>query len=62
MLEKLLLIGIGYVLGTKAGQQGFDDLVHMAKKLAERDEIQMGLGVVKGLVEDRVASVARLAA
>lgn len=62
MLEKLLLIGIGYVLGTRAGKQGYDDLVDTAKKFAQRDEVQMAFNIARGLVEDRISSVAKLAA
>ena len=41
MVEKLLIFGIGYVLGTRAGKERFDELVAMGKKFAERDDVKM---------------------
>jgi len=33
MLEKLVIFGIGYVLGTRAGKERFDEMVETAKKV-----------------------------
>jgi hypothetical protein len=58
MLEKLVIFGIGYVLGTRAGRERFDELVAMGKKFAERDEVKMALNLAMGFVEDRFNSTA----
>jgi hypothetical protein len=58
MLEKLVIFGIGYVLGTRAGKERFDELVAMGKKFAERDEVKMALNLAMGFVEDRFSSTA----
>lgn len=58
MLEKLLLFGIGYMLGAKAGRERFDELVGMGRQFAERDEVKMVAGVVRGYVEERGAQLA----
>ncbi len=56
MLEKLLIFGIGYVLGTRAGKERFDELVETAKKFAARDEVQMAVSLAAGFLEERFNS------
>jgi hypothetical protein len=58
MFEKLLIFGVGYVLGTRAGKERFDELVSMAKKFAEREEVKMAVGLATGFLEDRFSSAA----
>ena len=58
MFEKLLIFGVGYVLGTRAGKERFDELVGQAKKFAERDEVKMALSLVAGFVEERFNATA----
>jgi hypothetical protein len=58
MFEKLLLFGVGYVLGTRAGRERFDELADMAKKFAQRDEVKMALSLVGGILEERFNSAA----
>jgi len=53
MVEKLVIFGIGYVLGTRAGKERFDELVAMGKKFAERDDVKMALNLAVGFLEDR---------
>lgn len=53
MLEKLLIFGVGYVLGTRAGKERFDELVVAAKKFAERDEVKMAVSLAVGFLEER---------
>jgi len=48
MFEKLLIFSIGYVLGTRAGKERFDELVSAAKKFAERDEVKMAVSLATG--------------
>jgi hypothetical protein len=58
MLEKLVIFGIGYVLGTRAGKERFDELVDTAKKFAARDDVQMVVGLATGYLEERLSSTA----
>ena len=58
MLEKLLIFGVGYVLGTRAGRERFDELVEAAKALAERDEVKMALNLATGYLEERLSATA----
>jgi hypothetical protein len=58
MLEKLLIFGVGYVLGTRAGKERFDQLVEAAKGIAERDEVKMALNLATGYVEERLSATA----
>jgi hypothetical protein len=56
MLERLLIFGIGYVLGTRAGKERFDELVSQARHLLERDEVKMAINLAGGLIEERIGS------
>jgi hypothetical protein len=58
VLEKLLIFGVGYVLGTRAGKERFDELVDVAKKFAERDDVQMALSLATGFLEERLSATA----
>ena len=58
MLEKLIIFGIGYVLGTRAGKERFNELVATAKQFAERDEVKMALSLATGFLEERFSSTA----
>jgi len=57
MMEKLLLFGVGYVLGTRAGRERFDELVELGKQLAKRDDVQMVAGIARGFIEERAAGL-----
>ncbi|HEY6377946.1 MAG TPA: hypothetical protein VI316_02080 [Candidatus Dormibacteraeota bacterium] len=54
MFEKLLVFGIGYVLGARAGRERLDELVQLGRKLAERDEVKMVVGLVQGVIEGQL--------
>jgi hypothetical protein len=56
MLEKLVIFGIGYVLGTRAGKERFDEMVETAKKFAARDDVQMVVSLATGFLEERFNS------
>src|ERR1700693_2148242 len=56
MLEKLVIFGIGYVLGTRAGKERFDEIVETAKKFAARDDVQMVVSLATGFLEERIIS------
>jgi hypothetical protein len=58
MLEKLVIFGIGYVLGTRAGKERFDEIVETAKKFAARDDVQMVVSLATGFLEERFSSTA----
>jgi hypothetical protein len=51
MLDKLVFFGIGYVLGTRAGRERFDEIVDFAKWLAGRDEIAAAVTMARSAVE-----------
>ena len=40
-------VGIGYVLGTRAGRQKFDQMTAQAKRLWESNTVQEAAGVVQ---------------
>jgi len=56
MLEKLVIFGIGYVLGTRACKERFDEMVETAKKFAARDDVQMVVSLATGFLEERFNS------
>jgi hypothetical protein len=56
MLERLVIFGIGYLLGAQAGKKGLDELGATVKGFLERDEVKMVVSMVGGLVEDRLSS------
>jgi len=58
MLEKLVIFGIGYVLGTRAGKERFEELVETARKFYARDEVQMAVSLATGFLEERFNSTA----
>ena len=52
MRGKLLFItgvGVGYVLGTRAGREKFDSMVAQARKVWESPTVQEAAGVVQAL-------------
>lgn len=59
MLDKLLFFGIGYVLGAHAGRERYEELVGLAKGLAQRDEVKMAINMLQGLVETRLETLGR---
>ena len=56
MLERLLIFGIGYVLGAQAGKKGLDELTTTVRGLLDRDEVKMVVGLAGGMIEDRLNS------
>ena len=61
MAGELLLFGIGYLLGTRAGRERFDELVEMAKKIAQCDDVKMVLNLGLGMLEERGGALLRVA-
>ena len=56
MLEKALLFGVGYFLGTKAGRERYNEIMSAIGSLAGRQEIATVVNLVTGLVEERLAA------
>lgn len=56
MLEKALLFGVGYILGSKAGRERYNELMKAIGGLAGRQEIATVVNLVSGLVEERLAA------
>lgn len=56
MLERLVIFGIGYVLGAQAGKKGLDELTATVRGFLDRDEVKMAVGLASGMVEDRFNS------
>lgn len=58
MTEKLVLFGIGYVLGTRAGRERYHELVKLTTTLFERAEVRTAVALVTGFLEERAALLA----
>jgi hypothetical protein len=50
MLGKMALFGLGYVIGTRAGRQRYEELVGGARDFFKGDEIATALGFMRGAV------------
>lgn len=53
MLERLVIFGIGYVLGARAGKERFDELIDMAKGFLARDDVKTVVSLAGGFLEER---------
>ena len=56
MLERLVIFGIGYVLGAQAGKKGLDELTQTVRGLLDRDDVKTVVALAGGLIEDRFSS------
>lgn len=56
MLERLVIFGIGYLLGAQAGKKGLDELTETVRGLLDRDEVKMAVALAGGVIEDRFSS------
>ena len=56
MLERLVIFGIGYVLGAQAGRKGLDELSATVRGFLDRDEVKTVVALAGGLIEDRFSS------
>ncbi|MGH7687048.1 MAG: hypothetical protein ACREN2_09565 [Candidatus Dormibacteria bacterium] len=54
MFERLVIFGIGYVLGAQAGRQALDDLGDTVRSFLNRDDVKTVLSLAGGLVEERM--------
>ncbi|MBO9577345.1 MAG: YtxH domain-containing protein [Microbacteriaceae bacterium] len=61
---KILLIGlgvgIGYILGAKAGRERYDQIVKATDKVWNAPLVREGREAVGGFVDDRVGDLAKL--
>jgi hypothetical protein len=48
MLGKMALFGLGYVMGTRAGRQRYEELVGGAREFFRGEEIATALGFARG--------------
>lgn len=48
MLGKMALFGLGYVMGTRAGRQRYEELVSGAKDLFRGEEVATAVGFMRG--------------
>ena len=51
-IPKLLVLGAGYVLGTRAGRERYEDLRDLARRMAEQLERRVG---ADGALSDRAS-------
>jgi hypothetical protein len=51
MFGKLVFFGIGYVLGTHAGRERFDEIVDFAKWVAGRDEVAAAVTMARSAMK-----------
>lgn len=53
----LLGAGVGYVLGTRAGRERYEQIKRGARAVWQTEPVQRGVEVVKGAVDDRADDV-----
>jgi hypothetical protein len=61
MKGKILLVvglGVGYVLGSKAGRERYDEIVARAQKFWNDPRVQTQVGNAQGFVKDKAPDVA----
>jgi len=47
MVGKLAIFAVGYVLGSRAGRERYQQLVELARWVAAREELQTALGAAQ---------------
>jgi hypothetical protein len=50
-LSFLIGVAIGYVLGTRAGRERYEDIVKMARRVAGSQTVQSTAGVVQAQIQ-----------
>lgn len=48
---------VGYVLGTRAGRERYEQIKRGAQTVWETDAVQRGVGAVRGVAQDRIEDV-----
>ena len=54
MLKFLVGIGVGYVLGTRAGRERYEQLVRTYQRTADHPAVQGAAGIARATVESAV--------
>ena len=50
MLGKMALFGLGYLMGTRAGRQRYEELVGGIRDFVKGDEISTAMGFMRGAI------------
>jgi hypothetical protein len=50
MLGKLALFGLGYLMGTRAGRQRYEELVGGVRDFVKGEEISTAMGFMRGAI------------
>ena len=50
MLGKMALFGLGYLMGTRAGRQRYEELVGGVRDFVKGDEISTAMGFMRGAI------------
>ena len=50
MLGKMALFGLGYLMGTRAGRQRYEELMSGAREFFKGDEIATAAGFLRGAI------------
>jgi hypothetical protein len=51
MMGKLAIFALGYLLGSRAGRERFEQVVDLARWVAGRDEVQSALGLAMSALQ-----------
>ncbi|MDR0360243.1 MAG: hypothetical protein LBJ87_12385, partial [bacterium] len=51
MVGKLAFFAIGYVLGTRAGRERFEQIAGLARWTASREEVRSGFGLLQSAAQ-----------
>ncbi|HZU15693.1 MAG TPA: hypothetical protein VFD01_03675 [Candidatus Dormibacteraeota bacterium] len=51
MIGKLAIFTVGYLLGTRAGRERWDQIARLARWVAERDEARLAAGVALNMAQ-----------
>jgi hypothetical protein len=51
MIGKLAIFTVGYLLGTRAGRERWDQIARLARWVAERDEARLAAGVALNVAQ-----------
>lgn len=54
MLRFLLGAAVGYVLGTRAGRERYEQLIRTYQRVSDHPAVQGAAGVVRARVEEKV--------
>lgn len=54
MKSFLLGVGVGFVLGSRAGRERYDQLMNAARRLADHPMVQGAAGVIRAKVGERI--------